>query len=83
MDDDKVDRELFAADNDIVDDDNGDGQKSSTKETPADLTTQDSSNGATRNKDDDDSGIPQKAIVLPLYSMLSTEGQAKEFVPVP
>ena len=59
------------------------GQKSSTEETPAALATQDSSNGATRNKHDDDSGIPQKAIVLPLYSMQSTEGQAQEFVPVP
>ena len=83
MDDDEVDGELFAADDDIDDYDDDDDHKSSTEETPAPLTTQDSSNGASKNKNDDDSGIPQKAIVLPLYSMLSTEEQAKVFDPVP
>ena len=33
--------------------------------------------------EDDDSAIPQKAVVLPLYSLLSAEDQAKVFRPVP
>jgi len=33
--------------------------------------------------DNDDNPIPQKAIILPLYSLLSTEEQAKIFAPVP
>ena len=32
---------------------------------------------------DDDSGIPQKAVILPLYSLLSAEDQAKVFRPMP
>eukprot|EP00977_Amphora_coffeiformis_P014425 scaffold4042_cov165-Amphora_coffeaeformis.AAC.5 len=34
-------------------------------------------------KDDEESSIPQKAVILPLYSLLSTEDQAKVFQPVP
>jgi ATP-dependent RNA helicase DHX37/DHR1 len=33
--------------------------------------------------DDDDSGIPRKVVVLPLYSLLSTDDQAKIFRPIP
>lgn len=34
-------------------------------------------------KNDGDDAIPQKAIILPLYSLLSTEEQAQVFAPVP
>jgi ATP-dependent RNA helicase DHX37/DHR1 len=33
--------------------------------------------------DEDDPGIPRKVVVLPLYSLLSTDDQAKIFRPVP
>ena len=37
---------------------------------------------AASNGDDKDNSIPQKAVVLPLYSLMSTEEQAKVFAPV-
>ena len=40
-------------------------------------------NETTASREDDDAGIPKKAVILPLYSLLSTDEQAKVFAPVP
>jgi len=71
-----------------MDDDEVDGDNFQTSEGPDDFddAEQDetlASDVATTNDDDEDSPIPQKAVVLPLYSLLSTEEQAKVFAPVP
>ena len=71
-----------------MDDDEVDGDNFQTPEGPDDFddAEQDetlASDVATTDNDDEDSPIPQKAVVLPLYSLLSTDEQAKVFAPVP
>jgi len=69
MDDEEVDGDIFA------DKDEGD-----------DIVPIEDMSKSEKNKDhvvEDGSNIPDKATVLPLYSMLSTDEQAKAFAPVP
>jgi ATP-dependent RNA helicase DHX37/DHR1 len=68
QDDEEVDADLFRQnDADDFDDSDEDAQSSTDA----------------HQEDDADNGIPQKAIVLPLYSLLSPEEQARVFAPVP
>lgn len=70
MDDEEVDGDLFRFD-DSIDDFEEDEQDASVTETSA----------VSEGETEDDK--PQDVLVLPLYSMLSTEEQAKVFQPVP
>ena len=67
MDDEELDAEDAQDDFDIMEEDNDGAPTSSSEETGGVL----------------DHDIPKKACVLPLYSLLSTEEQAKVFAPVP
>jgi ATP-dependent RNA helicase DHX37/DHR1 len=76
MDDDEVDGDLYQKEDDdeeddydcLVDDDN---------DNPFDLSL------VPGNNDEDNNKLPTKVQILPLYSMLSTDEQAKVFAPVP
>ena len=71
LDDDEVDGDLFNSDDE--NDDFDDADINDTVEVPAEVK---SSDGASDN-------IPKDVLVLPLYSMLSTEEQAKVFAGIP
>ena len=77
MDDDEVDGDLYQKEDEeddydcFVDDDDDDGN-------PFDLSLAPGSN----NEDDNNNKLPTKVQILPLYSMLSTDEQAKVFAPV-
>lgn len=68
LDDDEVDGDLFQSD-ELDDYDDADNH--------GDVLL----NGSVLSEDED--GIPKKAVILPLYSLLSTEEQAKVFAPIP
>lgn len=68
LDDDEADGDLFR--NEAEDDDDY-----------ADIDEDESPSIVTKEESED--GVPQKATILPLYSLLSTEDQAKVFSPVP
>eukprot|EP00957_Ditylum_brightwellii_P201207 15324562-Ditylum_brightwellii.AAC.1 len=74
MDDDEIDGDFFQKDN--VDDDYDD--MSSGEDNEIDAKTEENENAG----DSSDEG-PKNVLILPLYSMLSVEEQARVFAPVP
>jgi len=76
MDDDEVDGEIFQDLDEGMDDFDDAEQDEPLPNAPVNANAKD-------GDDDDDNPIPQKVIVLPLYSLMSTEEQTKVFAPVP
>ncbi|KAL7580449.1 hypothetical protein ACA910_004466 [Epithemia clementina (nom. ined.)] len=98
MDDDELDGELFLADYNATEEEEKKEQDSVNKspvtlhetgpdshDTAATTTAQQActNDGDDNNDKNNNNGMPDKVVVLPLYSMLSTEKQAKVFEPVP
>ena len=75
MDDDEVDGDLYQKEDDDEEDDYD--CLVDDNDNPFDLSL------APGNNDDDNNKLPTKVQILPLYSMLSTDEQAKVFAPVP
>lgn len=71
-----------------MDDDEADGELFQEQEEPDDFDDAETEEALPRapapiDGEDNDDPLPQKAIVLPLYSLMSTEEQTKVFASVP